>query len=449
MSEVVERHIPLYFKRALIWRGATAAVLATLFCGCASAPGTVDVAAGPTGPGPDAAEVLRIHEQALVIDAHADIEYADAPSRYALPNGVSRVAPEKLRQGSVDAVVMAVAVGPGPRDSAGYAQARATADKKLAEVAALLADPGNKMILATTAGQIERAAQGGWTAVILGFQNARILGPDVAALDEFFAAGVRVFALTHMGHNDFADSSRPVYRAESASYEINEEHGGLSDLGRAAIARINALGGVVDVSQLSRAATLEVLELTTAPIIASHSNVQALSDVRRNLSDEEIDRIAANGGVIHVAAFGGYLFDSNDAGMDRRIVAARRAAGLPDAYDYPYELYWELDDPEVQATYIAAIRGILGPGSVEALLNHIDYIVERVGVEHVGIGNDFNHGGGIAGFNDASEALSVTRGLLERGYSAADIEKIWGRNFLRVFRAAADQAERQPVAASR
>lgn len=428
-SQITER----FGRRDSTFMSAMLIGVAALLAACASQE---DVAVALT-----AAEVERIHASAVVIDAHADIEYADAPSRYALPNGVSRVAPQKLRDGGVDVVVMAVAVGPGARDAEGYASARAVAEKKLGEVEALVGDPANSMVLATTAKQVDDAVNADKRAVILGFQNARILGTDLEAVEYFYGKGVRVFALTHMGHNDFADSSRPVYRAETAGYEVNEEHGGLSSLGKAAIAKINALGAVVDVSQLSKAATLQVLDITSAPIVATHSNVQALSDVRRNLSDEEIDRIAANGGVIHVAAFGGYLFDSNDEEMDRQIVAARRVAGLPDKYDYPYELYWELDDPEVQSTYISSIRTILGPGSVDSMLDHIDYISSRVGVAHVGIGNDFNHGGGIAGFSDASEALNVTKGLVERGYSADDIKKIWGENFLRVFRAAAQSAD--------
>ena len=418
-------------------------MVATIFCvvGCATSElAPAEPASSPPTTSSTAESTARLHDSVLVLDAHADIEYAQAPSRYALPSGVSRVAPEKLQAGKVDAVVMAVAVGPGPRDAEGYTKARATADKKLQEVAELVSDPANNMVLATSAGAVTRAAESGNTAVILGFQNARILGTKVNAINEFFSKGVRVFALTHMGHNDFADSSRPVYRAETSSYEVNEEHGGLSPLGEKAINRINALGAVVDVSQLSKAATLQVLSLTKAPVVATHSNVKALCDVRRNLSDEEIDLIAENNGVIHVAAFGGYLFDSDDQEMHQKIVDARRVAGLPDKYDYPYELYWELDDPAVQSTYISSIRSILGPGSIDALLNHVDYIAQRVGVDHVGIGNDFNHGGGIAGFNDAGDAQNITQGLLERGYSEQDIAKIWGGNFLRVFAEASSKA---------
>ncbi|MDA1075329.1 MAG: membrane dipeptidase [Proteobacteria bacterium] len=384
-------------------------------------------------PAEATASVQSVHHHALVLDAHADIEIPDKPSRYAGPDGVSRVAPEKLKAGGVDAVVMAVAVGPGPRDPKGYAEARALADEKLAAIHALVADPSNNAILARSATDVITAHEDGKTAIILGFQNARILGTHVETLDDLYASGVRVFALTHMGHNDFADSSRPVYNGETSSYEPDAEHGGLSALGRDAIARINGLGGVVDVSQLSKQATLQVLDLSVAPIIASHSNVQALSNVRRNLSDEEIDRIGATGGVIHVAAFRGYLFDSNDADLDRRIKEARQTAGLPDAYDYPYELYWEIEDPDVQQAYIGAISTLLGPGSIDVMVDHINYIVDRIGIDHVGIGNDFNHGGGIEGFDDASGAMNLTAVLLDNGYDTSDIEKIWGGNFLRVF----------------
>lgn len=377
-----------------------------------------------------------IHQNALVLDAHADIEIPGKESRYAGADGLSRVAPAKMRAGGVDAVVMAIAVGPGPRNAEGYAQARARADEELAAVVAMVEDPSNNVVLARSADELVKAHADGKGALILGFQNARILGTDVSALDEFYAAGVRVFALTHMGHNDFADSSRPIYIGEIGAHEPEAEHGGLSELGKAAIKRINELGGVVDVTQLSKAATLQVLALSTAPVIASHSNVRQLSNVSRNLSDEEIDRIGRTGGVIHVVPFRGYLFDSSNKELDAQIRVARRAAGIEEDYYYPFELYWELEDAEVQQTFLSTVSELLGPGSIDDLLNHIDYVVQRIGIDHVGIGTDFNHGSGIAGFNDASEALNVTVGLLERGYSQQEIEKIWGGNFLRVFREA-------------
>lgn len=380
-----------------------------------------------------------IHNAALVLDAHADIEIPGKEDRYVGADGKSKVEPAKMRAGGVDAVIMAVAVGPGPRDAAGYAQARKKADEELQSILELTADPNDDVVLVRSAQELEAAHANNQLALILGFQNARILGTDVAALDEFYSAGVRVFALTHMGHNDFADSSRPVFDAATGKHEVTQEHGGLSALGRQAIVRINELGGIVDVSQLSRPATLQVLDLSTAPVIASHSNVRQLSDVSRNLSDEEIDRIGANGGVIHVAPFRGYLFDSTDDELVAAIKAERRAVNISEEYLYPFELYWEIKDPEVQKSFLTAVSDLLGPGSVDDMINHIDYIVARIGVDHVGIGTDFNHGSGIEGYDDASEAMGVTIGLLDRGYSAEDIEKIWGGNFLRVFREAGNK----------
>jgi membrane dipeptidase len=386
-----------------------------------------------------------IHERALVLDAHADIEFPDEPSPYVGDDGLSQVAPFKMRAGDVDAVVMAAAVGPGPRDAEGYAASRALADAKIAAVYALAADPENNLVVPLSADELVAAHDSGKSALLLGFQNARSLGTDVAALDDFYAAGARVFALTHMGHNDFADSSRPIFDGESGHHEPTAEHGGLSELGVAAIARINALGGVVDISQLSTQAALQVLDLSSAPVIASHSNVRSLSEVSRNLSDEEIDRIGETGGVIHVAPFRGYLFDSTDPTLDTRIRAARNEAGVMEDYLYPFELYWEIDDPAARAAFVGAISELLGPGSVDAMLNHLDYIVQRIGVDHVGIGTDFNHGSGVDGYKDASEALNVTVGLLDRGYTEEAIAKIWGGNFLRVFRAA-ERAASSPAA---
>ena len=421
-------------NRTALWTLATLALVAVMAWGCAGPPGE-SISDADQSPEALLERAQAIHERVLVLDAHADIELPDAPSPYVGDDGLSQVDPAKLHAGGVDAVVMSVEVGPGPRTPEGYAVARARADEEIAAVLALAADPANNAVVARSADELVDAHEQGKAALVLGFQNALILGTDVSALDEFYAAGARVFALTHMGHNDFADSSRPVFDAATGTHEP-VEHGGLSGLGVAAIERLNALGGVVDVSQLSRSAALRVLEISTAPVIASHSNVRQLTDASRNLSDEEIDRIGEIGGVIHVCPFRGYLFDSADPSLDEAIREARRAAGVLEDYLYPFELYWEIDDPAARGAFVQSISELLGPGSVDSMLDHLDYVVGRIGVDHVGIGTDFNHGGGVEGFADASEALGVTVGLLERGYSEEDIAKIWGGNFLRVLRAA-------------
>lgn len=334
---------------------------------------------------------------------------------------------------------MAIAVGPGPRTPTGDAEARAEADEKLAAVQTLAAENADSVAIAKSADEIMAIRQSGKTALILGFQNARALQGDVSALDAWYEAGVRVFAFNHLAHNDFSDSSRPFHDPATGLYEP-DAHGGLSPLGLAAVDRINALGGVIDVSQSSKAATLATIARSRTPVIASHSNVRAISDATRNLSDEEIDRIGATGGVIHVAPFAAYLINFSTPEKLEAIRNARSAAGLPAAYSYPYELYWELPDPAARETFATSIREALGPATVDIMIDHIDYIVKRIGIDHVGIGTDFNHGSGIEGYQDASESLAVTLGLVRRGYSADDIQKIWGGNFLRVLRRAEQAA---------
>ena len=388
----------------------------------------------------NATDLEAIHSRAIVLDAHADIEIPGQESRYAGDDGRSQVEPDKMKRGGVDAVVMTIAVGPGSRTPKGLQQAQARANAELAAILGIIAETDSNLVLAETADHVISAHDQGQSALILGLQNARILGDHLERIDEFYQSGVRIFALTHMGHNDYADSSRPVFIREQGRHEPTEEHGGLSDLGRAAIKRINELGAIVDISQLSQNAALEVIRLSTAPVIASHSNARGLTDVSRNLSDEELDLLGETGGVIHVTPFRGYLYDSKDAELDADIRQIRRASGITEDYLYPFELYWEIDDEQEQQKFLGAVSGRLGPGSVATMVNHIDYIVDRIGIDHVGIGTDFNHGSGVADFRDASEAMNVTAELLRRGYSQAAIEKIWGANFLRVMRAASTTA---------
>ncbi|MBT3798990.1 MAG: dipeptidase [Porticoccaceae bacterium] len=382
------------------------------------------------------AQAQAIHASALTLDAHADIEIPGKPSMYVGSDGLSKVAPTKMRAGGLDAVVMSLAVGPMPRNAEGYAAAKALAQTKLVAVTALAANPNNNATITKSTDELTAAHAEGKSALILGFQNALILGTDVTGIDRLYDVGVRVFALTHMGHNDFADSSRTLFDGDTGTREPDAEHGGLSALGKAAVVKINALGGIVDVSQLSSQAALQAIGLSVAPVIASHSNARALTNVSRNLSDREIDRIGETGGVIHIAPFRGYLFDSSAPNMDKNIRAVRKESGIEEDYLYPFELYWEIDDLALKRDFLTRTSALLGPIGLDEMLDHVDYIVERIGVDHVGIGTDFNHGSGIIGFDDASEALNVTLALLKRGYSKDDIIKIWGGNFIRVWRAA-------------
>ena len=380
-------------------------------------------------PSPSAEQV---HANAIVLDAHADIALPDTSPLYLGADGQSKVATDKLKAGGMDAVIMALATGPKPRTPEGRAQGAAEVAAKLSAIKARVAADPERLTFARTADEVRAAQAQGKTAIILGFQNALALERDVSRLDALYADGVRVFGLTHMGHNDFSDSSRPLFNGETGTYEVTEEHGGLSELGRQAVQRIDALGGIVDVSQMSKAATLQAIELSDTPIIATHSNAKQLSDVTRNLSDEEIDRIGETGGVIHIAAFSAYLADLTSPEKRSAIRDVRLAAGLPETYSYPYELYWELEDEAERISFLTNMRELVGREDVARMVDHVDYVAQRIGIDHVGIGTDFNHGGGIVGFTEADSAQNVTEELLRRGYSASDVEKIWGGNFLRV-----------------
>jgi len=412
-------------------------LLISCLVGCSSESKMIEKTASPSAENINLiARAKAVHASALTLDAHADIEIPGKPSSYVGRDGLSKVAPSKMRDGGLDAVVMAMAVGPMPRNAVGYATAAQLAQTKLEAVKMLVADKANNSVIVLSTDDLITAHKEGKSALLLGFQNALILGTEIDGINDLYNSGVRVFALTHMGHNNFADSSRTLFDGDTGRREPDAEHGGLSNLGKAAIKKINVLGGIMDISQLSSQAALQVIELSITPVIASHSNVRALTDVSRNLSDEEIDRIGETEGVIHVAPFRGYLFDSSDPDIDKNIRVIRKESGIDEDYLYPFELYWEIDDIAVKKDFLNRITALLGPIGLKEMLDHVDYIVERIGVDHVGIGTDFNHGSGIEGFDDASDALNVTIELLKRGYSEEDIFKIWGGNFMRVWRAA-------------
>ena len=370
-----------------------------------------------------------IDQRALKIDVHTDVLLPGAPELNYAPGHTSRTDLLNLRTGRIGAIAFAIAVGPGPRTPEGTKAARAEADAKLAWIQSFLKEHSDRAALALSADDIEHIHAAGKVAVIESFLNARSLGNDLSAIDTFYRDGVRLFGLTHAGNNEWADSSRPT--ADPAV-----EHHGLSPLGKQAVAKLNALGVIIDVSQLTPAGLLQVVALSKAPVIASHSDVRALVDNTRNLSDEELDAIGRNGGVVNVTPFNPYLRPLA-ADFDAKAAVLRQKFGLP-----PTQRHGPVGAEEginsLSAQKLRAFMGdfheLMPQATLNDYVNHIDYIVKRIGIEHVGIGSDFNHGAGIVGFNDEAESFNVTRELVRRGYSEADIDKIWGGNFLRVFR---------------
>lgn len=389
-------------------------------------------AAAPTGAAPRAAAAVpdprAVHDGVVVLDSHADVLLPETPKRYWAPDGGSRVSIEQLAEGGVDAVVLSVAVGPGPETPEGDAAAKKEADDKVAAIEKFIADNPGKVEKALTADDVERIHKQGKIAVLLGFQNARILGKDLSAFDKYYAAGVRVAALNHAGHNAFSDSSR------SQDPDEVERHHGLSDLGKQAVRRFNDLGVLIDVSQLSTAALLQTLQLTHAPVVATHSDARALIDNTRNLSDAELDAIKANGGVVQLTPFSAYLHNPTE----EELVPLRKLRaqyGLAAEFKSPTDGVSDLPEGRRNAFYDAYIAQ-RKPASLAEFVDHIDYVARRIGIDRVGIGSDFNHGSGVAGFDGEQDAPNVTAELLKRGYTPEQIAGIWGGNFLRVLRAA-------------
>jgi membrane dipeptidase len=377
--------------------------------------------------------VRAIHAAAKPLDAHIDVLMPTTADIYRSADGMSQVTVEKLVAGGLATVTLAIQSATGANTPEAIGAARREVDAKLARIRELVATNPRRLALARTSADIERSHADGKIAVLIGFQNAYALGTDLSLVDRYVAEGVRVFAFNHAGNNAFADSSRPAIPG-------NEPHGGLSELGRAAVRRLNDLGVVIDVSQLTPKGVGQTLELSRAPVIASHSAVRVLIDETRNLLDEELDAIAAKGGVVHVPPFNTYI-----APRPPEFVA--RLGKIRVGFGLPSQFRGVLDDAnrlegKGRSDYMAQALASVPRATIEDYLDHLDYVIKRIGVDHVGIGTDFDHGSGIVGFKDASDAPNVTRGLLQRGYSAEDVAKIWSGNFMRVLKAVEAAAAR-------
>jgi membrane dipeptidase len=374
------------------------------------------------------ARARAIHARVLTLDSHADVLLPAGPGQGHGPGQRSQADLDRLQRGGIDAIALAIAVGPGPRTADGVATARAEADAKLAAIRSFIKDNSAHVALALSAQDVRRIHKQGKIAVIESFLNARSLGNKLAGIDDFYRDGVRLFGFVHAGNNDFADSSRPTT-------EPAEEFHGLSPIGKQAVAKLNRLGVIIDVSQLTPAGLLQTVQLSKAPVVASHSDVRALVDNVRNLSDQELDAIKTNGGVVQVTPFNNYLV-ATPADFRDKVRALRTQYGLPpDFPDRPTGFVdgYESLPAESQKEFTGAVAALYPKATLKDYVDQIDYIVKRIGIDHVGIGSDFNHGAGIVDFSDESEAPNVTRELVRRGYDEAQIAKIWGGNFLRVF----------------
>ncbi|MEM6683950.1 MAG: dipeptidase [Pseudomonadota bacterium] len=381
------------------------------------------------------ARAARVHEAAVVIDTEIDLRfdlYADETKDPAQEKDWQFTIP-KMQAGGMDAAVFAVYVPQEERTPEGYAKSYAGGRKKLAAFQRMLAENPDEIELARTADDVERIVASGKRAAMLGMVNANVLGPELEWLDLYDDAGLVYIGFTHAGHNHLSDSARPAPRLGDAE----AEHGGLSPIGVQLIAEMNRRGILVDVSQISAAALMQAADVSQAPIIASHSSVYALVPTARNITDEGLEAIKRTGGVIQVVAFRSFILDTYDE-LQAGIAKVREQYGLTPEMD-PSSL-----EPDVLKKFIKDYGSVILTmplPTVSQYVDHIEYAVNVIGIDHVGISSDFEHGGGIDGWYDVSEVGNVTRELLKRGYSEADAAKILGGNFLRVMREAQAVAE--------
>ena len=331
-----------------------------------------------------AARARSIHERVLTLDTHVDIPLNFATSEFIPSTAVAQVNLQNMREGGLDAAFFIVYTGQTPRNDTGYAGAKADAAAKFSAIHRMvdLQNDGH-IALATTAEEVRRLHAQGKLVALIGMENGYVIGEDLGLLQQYREQGARYLTLVHNGHNDIGDSAQPQARLA----DVQEEHGGLSDFGKQVIQELNRLGIVVDISHVSRQTMLDATSLSAAPVIASHSGVKAVFDHPRNLDDEQLQLLKQNGGVVQLVAFDAYLKQG-------------------------------------------------GGATVSDFVDHIDHAVESIGIDHVGISSDFGGGGGVQGWSNAGETFNVTLELVRRGYSEADIDKIWSGNTLRILEAA-------------
>lgn len=325
-----------------------------------------------------------------------------------------------MKEGGLDGVFFAVYVGQGPRNPEGNEKARRTALATFDTLRAVINRYPDLVQQGLTTDDLKKINRKGKLAIFFGIENGYVIGRDLGMLKTYFDLGARYVTLCHSHNNDICDSS---------SDPEGPEYNGLSKFGEDVIREMNRLGMMIDVSHISDEAFYDVLELSNAPVIASHSSARALCDHHRNLDDQMLRTLAEKNGVIQVCAVSEYLKElPPHPERDSAQQAVRKKYG--NFYQLPP------DQQEIVLQEWFAIDSLFPPilATVTDFVDHIDHIVQVAGIDHVGIGTDFDGGGELEGCYDVLEIENITFELLKRGYSKEDIQKIWSGNLLRVFR---------------
>ncbi|MDZ7294035.1 MAG: dipeptidase [candidate division KSB1 bacterium] len=383
------------------------------------------------------ARARLIHEQVLTLDSHCDAplnllrEGWDPGVRHQPgQRGSGKVDLPRMKEGGLDAQFFAVFVAQGPRTPEGYARAQEQALKLFQAIHGMCARYPELAELATSPEDAYRIEATGKRAIFIGIENGYAIGKDLSLLKKYYDLGARYVTLCHTSNNDICDSSTD---------QKGPEHHGLSEFGKQVVAEMNRLGMIVDVSHVSDETFYDVLEASRAPVIASHSCARVLCNNPRNLSDEMLKRLAEKGGVMQMCILSAYVKETRPN--------REREAALQRLRE-KYGPWSQIRDPKVREQLRQEWEAIDAEypetkATVQDVVDHIDHVVKLVGIDHVGIGTDFDGGGGVIGCDDVSEMPNITIELLRRGYGEEDIRKIWGGNFIRVFRDVVREAERE------
>lgn len=369
---------------------------------------------------------LEIHKRVLTLDTHADTPLRmiepgfDMAERHDPNETGSKVDYPRMKEGDLDAIFFAAFVAQDIRDDDGNTRAKALCLQMIDSVIASTERNSDIVGLALDPDDAYALEKEGKRAIYIGIENGYPIGNDLANVEEYYNKGIRYITLVHSSNNDLADS---------ATDENGTEHGGISEFGSKVVGEMNRLGIMVDVSHGNDSVFYDAIKLSKAPIIASHSNARAVTDHQRNMTDEMLKLMAENGGVVQLTMLADYLRTAPPNAARDSAMAAMRANMKPIS---------EMTDEE-RAELRKSFRKLNEkfpnpPATVDHVADHIDHIVKVAGIDHVGIGCDFDGGGGIEGVFDASEVMNITIELVRRGYSEEEIAKIWGGNLIRVFK---------------
>ena len=378
-----------------------------------------------------------IHERVLTIDTHDDIPFNFATEEVDPGvRGERKVDLPKMREGLLDVGYFVVFVGQTPRTPENYEKAKSDAMTKFDAIHRMTDEMyPDEIGFANTADEIESIHAAGKLVATIGIENGYVIGKDLSLVEKYHELGARYMTLAHGGHNDIADSATP--RAD----EPESEHDGLSEFGEEVVAEMNRVGMMVDVSHISKQAMLDAVVASRAPVVGSHSSMRAINDHPRNMDDEQLLALKDNGGVIQTVALGAFVKSTSPERQDA-IATLREEMGIEGRNVARSLAEQELSEDEYEArlseyeTRLAQIDEQWPPADVADFVDHIDHGVDLIGIDHIGISSDFDGGGGIVGWNDASETGNVTLELVRRGYSEEEIAKLWGGNLLRVLREA-------------